>query len=83
MASEVIRRTAPTRPHPVVARRPPGNVLSALPLSVIDRTRDALDRLERSGSPRVVSSARAVERLPLFQRGEDPRARAGRTELEA
>ncbi|MCW2525509.1 MAG: hypothetical protein JWM76_369, partial [Pseudonocardiales bacterium] len=26
---EVVRRTAPTRPHAVVSRRPPGNVLAA------------------------------------------------------
>lgn len=28
---QAVRSTAPTRPHPVVARRPPGNALSALP----------------------------------------------------
>jgi len=38
---EVVRRTAPTRPHPVVSRRPPGNVVAALPLTVIDRLRAA------------------------------------------
>jgi hemerythrin superfamily protein len=26
---EVVRRIAPTRPHPLVSRRPPGNILSA------------------------------------------------------
>src|SRR3954452_21977715 len=31
---EAVRRIAPPRPHPTVARRPPGNALSALPLSV-------------------------------------------------
>jgi hypothetical protein len=40
---QLVRHVAPTRPHPVVARRPPGNVLSALPLSLVDRTRDRLD----------------------------------------
>lgn len=43
IARELLRRTAPARPHPVVARSPPGNALAALPLSVLDRTRDALD----------------------------------------
>src|ERR1700709_1505885 len=42
-AWEVARRVAPTRAHPTVARRPPGNALSALPLSVLDRSRDAVD----------------------------------------
>jgi hemerythrin superfamily protein len=39
-AWETARRTAPTRPHPVVSRRPPGNVLAGVPLSVYDRVRD-------------------------------------------
>lgn len=37
-----VRRTAPTHPHPVVPRRPPGNALLGVPLSVYDRVRDAL-----------------------------------------
>jgi hemerythrin superfamily protein len=28
---ELVRRISPTRPHPVVSRRPPGQILSALP----------------------------------------------------
>jgi hypothetical protein len=44
IAWELVRRTAPTRPHPTVARRPPGNALAALPLTVLDRGRDHLDR---------------------------------------
>jgi hypothetical protein len=82
-AWELVRRTAPTRPHPVVARRPPGNVLSALPLSAIDRTRDAVDRAARRSSPatrrrlagtsRVLAKAAgAVEQLPPMKRGEHP-----------
>lgn len=78
---ELVRRTAPTRPHPVVSRRPPGNVLSALPLTVIDRTRDRLDRAARStaapagrrlsGASRGLGRvADAVERLAPLQRGE-------------
>jgi len=87
---EVVRRTAPTRAHPVVSRRPPGNVLAALPLTLIDRSRDALDRLARRG-PRPVTTAAtgasgglrlvsdAVERLAPLRRGEDVRTQAGRT----
>jgi hemerythrin superfamily protein len=78
---EVVRRTAPTRPHPVVARRPPGNVVAALPLSVIDRTRDRVDMAARvapdrfSGPLRRTSQALAkvshtVERTPAMRRGE-------------
>ncbi|MFF7281117.1 hemerythrin domain-containing protein [Streptomyces griseorubiginosus] len=40
VAWEAVRVGAPTHPHPVVSRRPPGNVLSGLPLSVYDRLRD-------------------------------------------
>ncbi|HJX42099.1 MAG TPA: hemerythrin domain-containing protein, partial [Geodermatophilus sp.] len=39
----VMRRISPTRPHPTVSRRPPGNALSGLPLSLLDRSRDAVD----------------------------------------
>lgn len=43
VAWETVRRMAPTRPHPVVSRRPPGNTLAAFPLTVLDRSRDALE----------------------------------------
>jgi len=80
---ELVRRTAPTRPHPVVTRRPPGNVLSALPLSAIDRSRDLLDRqaqrtpgstarVMRSASQVLARVAGAVEQLPPMRRGERP-----------
>ncbi len=80
---EVVRRTAPTRPHPVVSRRPPGNVLAALPLTLLDRSRDLLDTAARraSGAPaaasraasgRLAAVAGAVERLAPARRGEDP-----------
>jgi hemerythrin superfamily protein len=80
-AWEAVRRTAPTRPHPVVARRPPGNALSALPLSALDRTRDHLDRAARRApaatrprweraSRALAGVAGAVERLPPMRRGE-------------
>jgi hypothetical protein len=85
---ELVRRTAPTRPHPVVARRPPGNVVAALPLTLVDRTRDLLDRqalgasgplaaAARVGSRALAGLAGAVERLPVVQRGEDPRTSVG------
>src|SRR5829696_8678859 len=35
---EVARRVSPTRPHPTVSRRPPGNAVSGLPLSLLDRS---------------------------------------------
>jgi hypothetical protein len=83
IAWELVRRVSPTRPHPVVARRPPGNVSAAAPLTVIDRARDRLDRVSRhrSGaaaklatglSARLASAAGLVEHVPPLTRGEDP-----------
>jgi hypothetical protein len=78
---EIVRRVAPTRAHPVVARRPPGNAVSAIPLSVIDRARDAVDALiergtaaERLGpvSERLRQVAHWIEHLPPLTRGEHP-----------
>ncbi len=81
LAWEVARRTAPTRPHPVVSRRPPGNALAALPLAVVDRLRDRVDRriqqgartqwLERT-SKRLAWVSHAIEHAPILRRGEDP-----------
>ncbi|MCW2842925.1 MAG: cation-binding protein [Nocardioides sp.] len=82
VAWEAVRRTAPTRPHPVVSRRPPGNAVAALPLTAIDRSRDVLEAVARR-SPRLqerassVSRALAgvagdVEQLGVMRRGEDP-----------
>jgi hypothetical protein len=87
VAWELTRRVAPTRPHPTVSRRPPGNVLSALPLSLIDRTRDRLDRLALRGPTMLRPMARAlsasaarlsgaVERLPAIRGGAVGRAPA-------
>ncbi|WP_029433619.1 hemerythrin domain-containing protein [Blastococcus sp. URHD0036] len=59
---ELVRRIAPTRPHPTVARRPPGNVVSALPLSVLDRTRDLVDSGVRSCPARLAPVGEAVSR---------------------
>jgi hypothetical protein len=89
IAWEIVRRIAPTRAHPIVARRPPGNVLSALPLSLLDRCRDAVDAVRlsvggRSARPlralnaTLARASHAVERLPGMRRGEDPATRIGR-----
>ncbi|MGY1740838.1 MULTISPECIES: hemerythrin domain-containing protein [unclassified Blastococcus] len=59
---ELVRRVSPTRPHPTVARRPPGNALSALPLSVLDRTRDLVDAGVRRGPARLAPVGEAVSR---------------------
>ena len=83
---ETVRRTAPTRPHPIVARRPPGNVLAALPLAVVDRWRDVVDGLLHRGagaatpplhalSSGLTRASHAVERFPGMRRGEDPATR--------
>jgi hemerythrin superfamily protein len=82
-AWELVRRIAPTRPHPVVARRPPGNVLAALPLTLTDRLRDRIDRLARRTtgtrfellmtlSHLVARVAGRIEHLHPLMRGEDP-----------
>jgi hemerythrin superfamily protein len=81
---QVVRRLAPTRPHPTVSRRPPGNAVSALPLSLLDRTRDVLDATAAGRAPvRLARGAQAVsrglarvagrvERVPLARRGDKP-----------
>jgi hypothetical protein len=81
----LVRRIAPTRPHAVVSRRPPGNALAALPLTVIDRGRDRLDRLDRRSnrgaliarplSGRLASAAGAIERFRPLTWGEDAATR--------
>ncbi|MEO9328032.1 hemerythrin domain-containing protein [Gordonia aurantiaca] len=85
---QVVRSTAPTRPHPVVARRPPGNALAALPLTALDRSRDLLDAAARTGgrwsaparsvSGVVATVAGAIEHLPPLTRGERAATRTGR-----
>lgn len=83
MVWQAVRSTAPTRPHPVVARRPPGNVVAALPLTAVDRGRDVLDRWARRGDGQVAATsgrlssllartAGLVEHIPPLTRGEDP-----------
>lgn len=79
----VLRRTSPTRPHPTVSRRPPGQTLSALPLTVLDRARDRVQWLDELTRGRWTGVAAAVDRvlagtsgrveeLPIVQRGERP-----------
>jgi len=59
---DLVRRVAPTRPHPTVARRPPGNALSALPLTVLDRARDLVDSGVRWAPSSVAPVGRALSR---------------------
>jgi hemerythrin superfamily protein len=91
MLWELVRRTAPTRPHPVVARRPPGNVLAAVPLSVIDRTRDRLDQVALRAPDSVASAlsgasrglargAGRIEHLGPLKAGERPETRTQESE---
>ncbi len=83
MSWAVVRRTAPTRTHPIVSRRPPGQTLSALPLSLTDRTRDGLDYASRrvpapvgkgltAASQGLGALARRIEQLPPLRVGERP-----------
>ena len=80
---DLVRRISPTRPHPTVSRRPPGNALSALPLSLLDRARDVLDAAAGQAPARLGPAAQAasrglagmaglVERVPLARRGDRP-----------
>jgi hypothetical protein len=66
-----------------VSRRPPGNALSGLPLSILDRTRDAVDagvrrapaQLAPAGvalSKGLASLAGLVERVPLSRTCDKP-----------
>jgi hemerythrin superfamily protein len=80
---DLMRRISPTRPHPTVSRRPPGNALSGLPLSVLDRTRDAVDAGVRRAPAQLAPAGAAlskglaavaglVERVPLSRTGDRP-----------
>jgi hemerythrin superfamily protein len=80
---EVARRVSPTRAHPTVSRRPPGNAVSGLPLSVLDRSRDLVDAGVQRAPERLVPAGEAVsrglaavagwvERVPLARRGDRP-----------
>ena len=83
LARRVEGRLSPTRPHPTVSRRPPGNALSGLPLSILDRTRDVVDAGARRApeqfapvgaavSKGLAALAGLVERLPLARTGDRP-----------
>ncbi|MBM7806159.1 hemerythrin superfamily protein [Geodermatophilus bullaregiensis] len=80
---DLVRRISPTRPHPTVSRRPPGNALSALPLTLLDRSRDLVDAVVRRApaplAPAGVAVSRGlaavaglVERTPPARRGDRP-----------
>jgi hypothetical protein len=80
---QLLRATSPTRPHPVVSRRPPGQVLSALPLTFLDRLRDQVQRVDevtggRASAPldtvdrALAGAAGAVERMPIIRTGDRP-----------
>jgi hemerythrin superfamily protein len=58
----LMRRLSPTRPHPTVSRRPPGNALSGLPLTLLDRTRDAVDAGVRRAPGGLKPAGRAVSK---------------------
>jgi hemerythrin superfamily protein len=79
---EVARRVSPTRAHPTVSRRPPGNAVSGLPLSLLDRSRDLVDAGLQRAPERFAPAGKAVsqglaalagwvERVPLSRRGDD------------
>ncbi len=54
---ERARKASPTRPHPKVSRRPPGNVLAAGPLALTDRLKDGVGHaLPRSGPARTLAA---------------------------
>jgi hemerythrin superfamily protein len=80
---EVMRRLSPTRPHPTVSRRPPGNALSGLPLTLLDRTRDLVDAGVRRAPENLAPAGRAlskglarvaglVELVPFSRAGDKP-----------
>jgi hemerythrin superfamily protein len=84
----LLRLTSPTRPHPVVSRRPPGQVLSALPLTVLDRARDRLQQLGEALGGRgagvlgvvdqaLAGASGAVERSPVIRTGQRPETARG------
>ncbi|MGW0720353.1 hypothetical protein ACWD3K_37335 [Streptomyces sp. NPDC002778] len=59
-AWEAVRRTAPTHPHPVIPRRRPGNAVLGVPLSLYDRTRDALGLGDSASTMKKVTAGLAA-----------------------
>lgn len=54
-AWELVRRAAPTRPHPVLVRSRVGNCLVLLPLTILDRSRDRWENSRAVADPDDVS----------------------------
>jgi hemerythrin superfamily protein len=72
-AWEAARAASPTRPHPRISRRPPGNAFAAGPLAVWDRVRDGLDRLPapaRTVVAGLVAGAAGVAAMTLTEKVE-------------
>jgi len=62
-AWEAARIGSPTRPHPKVSRRPPGNLVAGAGLAVSDRVKDAFDALAPIGSARRAAAQGGVAGL--------------------
>ncbi|MFF1403878.1 hemerythrin domain-containing protein [Streptomyces sp. NPDC058294] len=79
-AWEAVRATAPTHPHPGVPRRPPGNAVLGVPLSVFDRIRDAVPRISPTVRTAVTLTGAAVAAavVALLVRAVRGRARQAR-----
>jgi len=72
-AWEAQRLASPTRPHPKVSRRPPGNVVAGTGLAVSDRVKDAVDHLAPIGTARraaLVGVAAGVAGVAVMTVGE-------------
>jgi hemerythrin superfamily protein len=78
-AWEAVRATAPTRPHPGVPRRPPGNALLGVPLSVFDRLRD----LAPGGGPAARRAALVISGAAVAAGAVLLAARAARSPAHA
>ncbi|MDN3296360.1 hemerythrin domain-containing protein [Streptomyces ficellus] len=64
-AWEAARLSSPTHPHPAVPRRPPGNAVLGVPLTLFDRTRDWLMPAGRVSVARIVGTLCAVATFGL------------------
>jgi hemerythrin superfamily protein len=75
---ETVRRSAPTRPHPLGPDMPPANVIANAGASLLDRLRDAL----RDGGELLLTMARQlIERAVRAGREAADRTRQGSSEL--
>jgi hemerythrin superfamily protein len=70
-----VRRTAPTRPHPAVARRPPDNALRGIPLSAFDRLRDLM--ASRGGRTALRTAGTAAGQVRISLNGLGTKLRGG------